>query len=168
GTPAMIFVNEEIHRWCFSEMPPIVNADSSDAVHAGLCRLLDESYRRNISAAGRVWYDTYHSNKVITESFSRAIRDVLVPTEERRLQMAVRELRELAAISRHRHEGQAASLTAKEPAVHNTEAAPDDTETALNDIRVKLDAITRQLSVTANTVDQIGPIIPNLLRAQRL
>ena len=161
GTPAMIYVNEEVHRWCFAEMPPIVNTDSSDAVHAGLCRLLDESYRRDISAAGRAWYDKYHSNQVITECFSGAIRDVLVPTEERRLQNAVRELRDMAAIGQHLPEGQAASPADEQPANHDIEAA-------LSEIRVKLDAITRQLSATASTVDQIGPIIPNLLRAQRL
>src|SRR5437763_8292443 len=108
GTPAIIYVNESIHRWCFPEMPPIVNADSSDAVLAGLCRLVDEGYRRELGAAGRAWYDKYHSNKVITEGFSRAVRDVLVRTEERCLQDAIRELRDTAAISRQLQERQAA------------------------------------------------------------
>jgi glycosyltransferase involved in cell wall biosynthesis len=168
GTPAMIYVNEEIHRWCFSEMPPIVNADTSDAVHAGLCRLLDESYRRAISAAGRSWYGKYHSNEVITECFSRAIRDLLVPTEERHLRNAVRELGDAAAIGRQSQEEQLAALSDKVAALRDKEFANHNIDAALGEIRMKLDGITRQLSTTANTVDQIGTIIPNLLRAQRL
>jgi glycosyltransferase involved in cell wall biosynthesis len=160
GTPAMIYVNESIHRWCFPEIPPIVNTKSSDAVDAGLCRLLDENYRREISAAGRAWYEKYHSNSVIAESFSGAIHDVLIRTEERQLRDTVRELRDATAICWRLQEAQAEALH-KRPAEREIEAV-------LNAISMELQEIKQQLRATASTVDQIGPMIPNMLRAQRM
>jgi hypothetical protein len=163
-------------------MPPIVNADSSDAVLAGLCRLVDEGYRRELGAAGRAWYDKYHSNKVITEGFSRAVRDVLVRTEERCLQDAIRELRDTAAISRQLQERQAAGygelrgeqreLRGEQRAVfselRSERTAGRDIQSALDTISSELQEIRQQLRLTATTIDQIGPMIPNMLRAQRL
>jgi glycosyltransferase involved in cell wall biosynthesis len=84
GTPAMLYVNESIHRWCFPEMPPVVNARSSEEVYAGLCRLLDDNYRDDLTARARVWYDRYHSNEVIADGFMRALQDLLAPNETRR------------------------------------------------------------------------------------
>jgi len=185
GTPAIIYVNESIHRWCFPEMPPIVNADTSDAVLAGLCRLVDEGYRRELGAAGRAWYDKYHSNKVITEDFSRAVRDVLMRTEERGLQDAIRELRDAAAICRQLQEKQALEhreLQEKQAAGYRElredqrsalselchERTPNrDIQSALEAISSDVQEIRQQLRLTATTVDQIGPMIPNMLRAQR-
>jgi len=147
GTPAMIYVNESIHRWCFPEMPPIVNTKDSDAVHAGLCQLLDENYRRKLSAAGRAWYDKYHSNEIITAGFSQAIRDVLMRTETRRLHDAARELRDARAICDNLREAQQ-TLTGE-----------------LSQIREELRELTRQVRVAAATLD---PIVPSMLRAQRM
>ena len=175
GTPAIIYVNESIHRWCFSEMPPIVNADSSDTVHAGLCRLADEGYRRELGAAGRAWYDQHHSNKIIIEGFSRAIRDVLMGGEQHRLQDAVRELRDTAAISRGLQEKQAVrerELREQQRAafgeLRDGRIASHDIQSALDTISSELQEIRAQLRRTATTIDQIGPMIPNMLRAQRL
>ncbi len=175
GTPAIIYVNESIHRWCFSEMPPIVNADSSDTVHAGLCRLADEGYRRELGAAGRAWYDKHHSNKIIIEGFSRAIRDVLMGSEQHRLQDAVRELRDTAAISRGLQEKQAVrerELREQQRAafgeLRDGRIASHDIQSALDTISSELQEIRAQLRRTATTIDQIGPMIPNMLRAQRL
>jgi hypothetical protein len=147
GTPAMIYVNESIHRWCFPEMPPVVNTKDSDAVHAGLCQLLDENYRRKLSAAGRAWYDKYHSNEIITAGFSQAIRDVLMRTETRRLHDAARELRDARAICDNLREAQQ-TLTGE-----------------LSQIREELRELTRQVRVAAATLD---PIVPSMLRAQRM
>ena len=84
GTPAMLYVNESIHRWCFPEMPPVVNTRTSEEVYAGLCRLLDENHRRDLTARGRAWYATYHSNRGIAAGFIGAMRDVLAPDETKR------------------------------------------------------------------------------------
>jgi glycosyltransferase involved in cell wall biosynthesis len=204
GKPAMIYVNESIHRWCFPEMPPVVNVDTSDAVHHGLCRLVDENYRRELGIAGRAWYEKYHSNELITGCFAQAMRDVLAQTEERRLQVAVRELRDAAAICRQLQEKQAAAYSADQRTIlselHQSRVSFDalrdeqiasrdelrDEQIAKHDelcdqriahrtIQLALDAISgdlqeikQQLRTTASTVDQIEPMIPNMLRAQRL
>ena len=94
GTPAMLYVNESIHRWCFPEMPPVVNTRRSEEVYAGLCRLLDENYGRDLTTRGRAWYDTYHSNRVIAEGFIGAMRDVLAPDATRRTSDLARGLRD--------------------------------------------------------------------------
>jgi glycosyltransferase involved in cell wall biosynthesis len=175
GTPAIIYVNESIHRWCFSEMPPIVNADSSDTVHAGLCRLADEGCRRELGAAGRAWYDQYHSNKIIIEGFSRALRDVLMGSEQHRLQDALRELRDTVAISRGLQEKQAVrerELREQQRTafgeLRDGRIPSHDIQSALDTISSELQEIRAQLRRTATTIDQIGPMIPNMLRAQRL
>jgi glycosyl transferase family 1 len=149
GTPAMIYVNESIHRWCFPEMPPVVNTESVEAVHAALCRLVDETYRREISVAGRAWYDKYHSNTVITECFSRAIHDVLLRTEERQLRDAVRELRDAAAICLRSQERQPAAPT-------DERLSERDIEAALNAISMELKDIKQQLRATAAGAPHLG------------
>jgi hypothetical protein len=125
GTPAMLYVNESVHRWCFPEMPPVVNTGTSEEVYDGLCRLLDENYRRDLTARGRAWYDTYHSNGVIAEGFIGAMRDVLAPDQARRTSDLARGLRDaqITALTigqdvRRSHaayeKGQAAAMTAYE------------------------------------------------------
>jgi hypothetical protein len=182
GTPAMIYVNESIHRWCFPEMPPVVNVDTSDAVHHGLCRLVDENYRRELGVAGQAWYEKYHSNELITGCFAQAMRDVLTQTEERRLQDAVRELRDAALICRQFQEKQASAYSDDQHAIltelqqsclsfdelRGDRIANPNLQLALDAISGELREIKQQLRATANTVDKIEPIIPNMLRAQRL
>ncbi|NNL68042.1 MAG: hypothetical protein HKP30_17470 [Myxococcales bacterium] len=69
--PAMLYLDEERHRWCFPELPPVLNARTPEEVHAGLLRLhRDPEAARALGKAGRDWYDRYHSNAVI--------RDVLI------------------------------------------------------------------------------------------
>jgi len=46
--------------------------------------------------------------------------------------------------------------------------ASHDIQSALDTISSELQEIRAQLRRTATTIDQIGPMIPNMLRAQRL
>ena len=46
--------------------------------------------------------------------------------------------------------------------------AEREIEAVLNAISMELQEIKQQLRATASTVDQIGPMIPNMLRAQRM
>jgi chromosome segregation ATPase len=96
-------------------------------------------------------------------------------TEERRLQDAVRELRDTAASSRHLQERQAAGygeLRGDQRAVFSElrgeRTAVRDIQSALDTIGSELQEIRQQLRLTATTIDQIGPMIPNMLRTQRL
>jgi hypothetical protein len=171
GTPVMIYLNESIHRWCIPEMPPIVNAETSDAVYYGLCRLLDAKFRSTLGAAGTVWFHKYHSNKVITECFSRAIRDVLIPAQERRLHDAVREVRDLAPIWRQIRDRQfkleqvsdAFGLAQREIATRVHEM-----EERLLEFRNDLQQIKEQLSAVREIASGLTTLIPNIQRANQV
>jgi glycosyltransferase involved in cell wall biosynthesis len=168
GTSAMIYVNESIHRWCFPEMPPVVNAGTSDAVHLGLCRLINEDCRREISAAGRSWYEKYHSNKVITECFSRAIRDVLVQTVERRFHDAARELRDAAAICRQLRDTQIPLHREFRERQVAADVGGGEARRSLAELNNELQQIKAQLAAVLETSDSVKPLIPTMQKANRL
>ncbi len=71
GAPAMQYFNEEIHRWCLPEMPPLINTKTSDDVAEGLRRIyMDNEWRQELIIKGREWYRRYHSNEVIVSLLS--------------------------------------------------------------------------------------------------
>jgi glycosyltransferase involved in cell wall biosynthesis len=65
GTPVLIYLNEELHRWAYDQMPPVLNGRSVDAIYEGLSRLLDPDEAASLAQAGRAWYDAYHSMSVV-------------------------------------------------------------------------------------------------------
>lgn len=78
GRPAMLYLDEALHDWCFQEMPPVCNTRSEDDVFQSLQRLYREpSYARELGEVGRRWYQRYHSNEVILLTQLQAYRDVL-------------------------------------------------------------------------------------------
>jgi hypothetical protein len=78
GCPAMLYLDEERHRWCFSEMPPVINARTPEQVFEGLSRLYrDAGYAKELVVRGRAWYERYHSNRVIAEIFLEAFREAI-------------------------------------------------------------------------------------------
>lgn len=110
GTPAMLYVNEKVHEWCFSEMPPIVNVRTSEEVHKGLRSLLDVEYRHEVVRRARRWYDKYHSNQIVADGLVEAVKDALKrdqPSQTAALARDVRDIRqaqitELALLKEHR------------------------------------------------------------------
>ncbi|WHZ15576.1 MAG: hypothetical protein OJF52_002420 [Nitrospira sp.] len=78
GKPPMLYVDEDMHRWCFPELPPVINVRTSDDVFAGLSRAYrDPRWRTDLGEAARMWYGKYHSNAVIRERLTRFYDDVL-------------------------------------------------------------------------------------------
>jgi glycosyltransferase involved in cell wall biosynthesis len=78
GRPAMLYLDESRHRWCFPETPPVINARTPEEVFQGLSKLYREpAFQAEIQEKGRAWYDRYHSNRVIVERFSEAFKRVL-------------------------------------------------------------------------------------------
>ena len=78
GVPAMLYLNEQMHRWCFDEMPPVLNARNPDEVFEGLRQLYQEpSFAADLSRRGLDWYRKYHSNQVIANRLIGVARDVL-------------------------------------------------------------------------------------------
>jgi hypothetical protein len=82
GCPAMLYVDEPKHRWCFPEMPPVVNVRTPLQIFEGLTRLYRQpEYARDLAVRGRAWYDRYHSNAVIRDTMIGAFREALEPSE---------------------------------------------------------------------------------------
>ncbi len=78
GKPAMIYLDEEIHRWCFPEMPPIINARTPDQVYEGVRHAIeDPNWLANLARDGQHWYQKYHSNAVIRDRLMSYYEDVL-------------------------------------------------------------------------------------------
>lgn len=69
GKPALLYLNVKMHQWCFSEMPPVVNVQSEQQIFEGLSRMYqDRSYYLELCAAGKAWYEKWHSSTVIVNS----------------------------------------------------------------------------------------------------
>jgi len=78
GKPAILYVDEARHRWCFPEMPPVINARTPDDVYRGLTRAYrDRGWLQELAESGLRWYRTYHSNAVIRERLMTLYHDVL-------------------------------------------------------------------------------------------
>jgi hypothetical protein len=78
GTPSILYVDEEIHRWCFPEMPPIINARTPDEVYQGLTKAYKSpGWLQKLAEQGLRWYHDYHSNAFILERFMAFYQDVM-------------------------------------------------------------------------------------------
>ncbi len=78
GCPAMLYLDEDRHHWCFPELPPVINARTPEDVFQGLARLYrDPDYAKDLVHRGKAWYAKYHSNAVIAETFIQALREAL-------------------------------------------------------------------------------------------
>ena len=78
GAPAMIYLDEARHQWCFPEMPPILNVQQPEEICASLTRVYkDRGFREKLIADGKRWYMQYHSNMVIAERFISAFKEIL-------------------------------------------------------------------------------------------
>jgi glycosyltransferase involved in cell wall biosynthesis len=81
GKPVILNYKEDLHHWCFPDLPPALNAASEAAIVDHVVRLLDdEAYRRALGARGREWFVKYHSSKVV----ARTMIDVYLDIAERR------------------------------------------------------------------------------------
>ena len=77
--PAMLYLDEEIHQWCFEEMPPIINTKTSEDVFYGLKKLyLDKNWASNLAKSGKTWYTKYHSNSLIVRELSSIYRKIVM------------------------------------------------------------------------------------------
>jgi hypothetical protein len=78
GRPAMLYLDCERHKWCFPQMPPVINARDDQQVFDGLVRVYrDADCRHQLIADGLAWYHKYHSNAVIVRTFLEAFGQAL-------------------------------------------------------------------------------------------
>lgn len=66
GKPVILNYRKELHRWCYPELPPIIDTPDADAVAAELLRLIDDpAARANLGAVGRQWFVRHHSVNLV-------------------------------------------------------------------------------------------------------
>ncbi len=78
GKPAMLFIDESLHKWCFDEMPPVLNTATSECVFTELIKLYtDKNFAKKLSFDSKEWYMKYHSNNLIKDKLLMMINNVL-------------------------------------------------------------------------------------------
>jgi glycosyltransferase involved in cell wall biosynthesis len=78
GRPALIYLNEELHRRCFPEMPPVLNVRTVEEIHAALVRIYrDVAYRQELSVLGKQWYSRWHSSERVADKLIAIYRGIL-------------------------------------------------------------------------------------------
>lgn len=66
GKPVLLNLDEELHRWCFQELPPVMNVKTPDEVFHSLQNVvLDKRALSRIGEEGRGWYNREHSMKLV-------------------------------------------------------------------------------------------------------
>jgi glycosyltransferase involved in cell wall biosynthesis len=82
GTPAMLYLDPTAHKWCFDELPPVINARTPREITDALLRSYDQpQWRFDLARAARRWYDRYHSSAVVERRLLETYRDVLQPAQ---------------------------------------------------------------------------------------
>ena len=77
GKPVILNYKEELHHWCYPELPPALNAETEAAIVAHVQRLLDnETYRWTLGERGRNWFLRHHSSKVVAGTMIDVYLDI--------------------------------------------------------------------------------------------
>lgn len=64
--PAMMYLNESLHKWCLDKMPPILNVKNEMEVFYSLKTLYeDKVYVHKLQDDALLWYRKYHSNNFV-------------------------------------------------------------------------------------------------------
>lgn len=74
GRPVLLKLDESMHRWCFPELPPVLQSATPAEVRDHLCRMRSDpaAYRETAAASSR-WYRRYHSNDVVASTLESEI-----------------------------------------------------------------------------------------------
>lgn len=75
--PVLLNLTEDRHRWCFPELPPVLNCRTPAEVSDRLARCWrDRPGMRQRGADSAGWYGRCHSNEVIARCFARVAETV--------------------------------------------------------------------------------------------
>jgi len=76
--PVILNYNEELHHWCYPELPPATNASNEEEIVDVVMRLLDDkNYRLDIGKRGRVWFMRYHSSQIVAKRHIDIYKEIL-------------------------------------------------------------------------------------------
>lgn len=75
--PVILNYKKELHHWCYSELPPALNARTAGEVAEHLAHLWDApEARKELGESGRAWFKTWHSPEVVVEKIVEVYRGV--------------------------------------------------------------------------------------------
>ena len=61
GKPVVLHFDPKVHAWCFTEMPPVLQAQTSEEIYEQVRRLIiDPEFRRQIGEKSREWVIQHH------------------------------------------------------------------------------------------------------------
>lgn len=81
GTPVVMAFDSEIHRWCFSELPPVVDARTPEQIYSALRRLAeDDGERARLAQLGREWIERHHGWRLVADRHIKIYDEVLEGT----------------------------------------------------------------------------------------
>ena len=78
GVPVISRFDEDVHRWCFEEMPPVVQAESAAEIGDAIAKLCsDRELRQSVGERSRLWVERHHGWDLVSERLLSVYRDVL-------------------------------------------------------------------------------------------
>ncbi|OPY62546.1 MAG: hypothetical protein A4E56_01268 [Pelotomaculum sp. PtaU1.Bin065] len=82
GRVSLLYLNEDIHRCCFQEIPPVINAKTSEEVFKGLCEFyIDPNLRAELERKSMQWYKSFHANKIIKDILLNVYKECIFSSE---------------------------------------------------------------------------------------
>src|SRR5438093_11765009 len=78
GKPVVLYFNEEVHKWCFPVMPPVISACTPQEISFRIVELLrSRDQRVAIGQQARAWVERYHGWKLVVEKHIRLYHEIL-------------------------------------------------------------------------------------------
>lgn len=63
--PVVIYISEQHHLRTFGEVPPVLNARSTEEILSSLILCTDSSFRRKVGGLSREWVERHHSPEIV-------------------------------------------------------------------------------------------------------
>jgi len=78
GKPVVLYLNEDVHKWCFPVMPPVISACTPQEISFRIVELLrSPDQRMKIGRQARAWVERYHGWKLVVEKHIRLYHEIL-------------------------------------------------------------------------------------------
>ncbi len=78
GRPVVMAFDDEMHSWCFDELPPVIRARAPDEIERALTELgHDRAKREELGARSRSWIQRHHGWRLVVERH-RAVYDEIL------------------------------------------------------------------------------------------
>ncbi len=77
GKPIITNFAPELHRWCYSKMPPVLRAANASEVAEQLKKLwMEPGFSEKSGRLGRMWYDEFHSSDIVIDRLVAVYQEI--------------------------------------------------------------------------------------------